>query len=309
MLRDTQHANNTTSPTTLLRRDAEDSAAMFPALMVEAEKIAASLMTGIHGRRQSGQGETFWQHRPYDFGDSLAMIDWRQSARSADRLYVRQNEWEAAASVWVWRDPTNSMVYASAPSLVEKRYRANVLAIAASILLAHGGERLGVLTGDRHNGSTRLFHGRGAPTRVLEHLDHRTIETEEAMPFSDKIRAGNKVVLYSDFLIDPDHVGEGLHRLTSIGATGVVCQVLDPAEKTFPFRGRKEFLDTESEDRLLFGNAGALKKAYDRQFQVHQSHLKTVSSQTGWPLITHYTDEHPRHALLPLIDALAPARR
>ncbi|HOP21282.1 MAG TPA: DUF58 domain-containing protein, partial [Amphiplicatus sp.] len=86
------------------RHEAEEAAALFPALMVEADRVAHTVAAGLHGRRRAGPGETFWQHRAYGFGDPVSAIDWRQSARAADRLYVRQNEWEAAAAVWIWRD-------------------------------------------------------------------------------------------------------------------------------------------------------------------------------------------------------------
>ncbi|MEM8985995.1 MAG: DUF58 domain-containing protein, partial [Pseudomonadota bacterium] len=91
-----------------LRQQAEKLAAPLPPLLAEAERIAASVLQGVHGRRRAGTGETFWQYRPYAQGDSVASIDWRQSARS-DRLYVRQNEWEASNAVWLWPDGSASM--------------------------------------------------------------------------------------------------------------------------------------------------------------------------------------------------------
>ena len=50
-----------------------------------------------HGRRRVGTGETFWQYRRYEIGDSATMIDWRQSGKTQP-VFVRENEWEAAQS-------------------------------------------------------------------------------------------------------------------------------------------------------------------------------------------------------------------
>ena len=83
-----------------LREAAERASAAFPALLVEAERIAQTVAFGVHGRRRSGTGETFWQYKHYRFGDSTSAIDWRRSARSDD-VYVRENEWEAANTVWL----------------------------------------------------------------------------------------------------------------------------------------------------------------------------------------------------------------
>ena len=49
-----------------------------------------------------GMGENFWQFRPYQTGDTVEGIDWRQSAKG-DRLYIRETEWSAAQTVWLWR--------------------------------------------------------------------------------------------------------------------------------------------------------------------------------------------------------------
>ena len=82
---------------------AEQLATSIPPLFVAADRVASTVSQGVHGRRRVGQGETFWQFRRYEFGDSVQLIDWRQSAKS-DPVYVRETEWEAAQSVWLWRD-------------------------------------------------------------------------------------------------------------------------------------------------------------------------------------------------------------
>src|SRR5215211_8788207 len=86
------------SPSTLHR--SLELAGTLPALMVAADRVAATVIQGVHGRRRVGQGDAFWQYRPYRDGDSASQIDWRQSARSR-HLFVRETEWEAAASVWL----------------------------------------------------------------------------------------------------------------------------------------------------------------------------------------------------------------
>ncbi|SVD23344.1 uncharacterized protein METZ01_LOCUS376198, partial [marine metagenome] len=86
-----------------LQRRAEAIAVPLPPLLIAAQRIAASVLQGVHGRRQPGSGETFWQFRGYQSTDSVSLIDWRQSAKS-QRVYVREQEWEASQSVWLWCD-------------------------------------------------------------------------------------------------------------------------------------------------------------------------------------------------------------
>src|SRR5689334_22734838 len=132
-----------------LRHRAEETAAALPPLLVAAERIAATVAQGVHGRRRVGQGESFWQFRQYEPGDAAGRIDWRESAKS-QRLYVRETEWEAAQSVWLWRDASPSMAYTSAGYVPgaewpTKRDRAELLLLALASLLVRGGERLTLL--------------------------------------------------------------------------------------------------------------------------------------------------------------------
>ena len=64
------------SPNTLHR--SLELAGTLPALMVAADRVAATIIQGVHGRRRVGQGDSFWQFRPFLPGDEPRRIDWRQ---------------------------------------------------------------------------------------------------------------------------------------------------------------------------------------------------------------------------------------
>ncbi len=285
-----------------IRRDAEAAAATFPALLVEAEHIAQTVAAGLHGRRRAGPGETFWQHRAYSFGDPVSTIDWRQSARVAGRLYVRENEWEAAAAVYLWRDASRSLEFSSLRDLPSKRRRADVLAVALSILLAQAGERIGLLGQER-----RPFHGRSAPARLLEAL--LAPAEDHSSPPPAHLPVGARVVMFSDFYADIEALEASIRSLANAGATGALVQICDPAEEEFPFRGRVEFRDLESKDRLTFGDTGALASTYKTQFAAHRRALEGLAQGAGWTFIAHRTDRPAHHALLALFTALGDLRK
>jgi uncharacterized protein (DUF58 family) len=286
-----------------LRAEAEQAAAQFPALMIEAERVAHTVAAGLHGRRRAGPGETFWQHRAYGFGDPVNAIDWRQSARSAARLYVRQNEWEAAAAVWLWRDPSASLDYASSRAQPTKRRRADVVTLALAILLAEAGERVGLL-----GIHARAFHGRAAPSRILEALAAPTEKSATSAPPDAGVPSGARVVLISDFFEAPGVLDRAVTRFAAAGATGALVQVVDPAEEDFPFSGRTEFCDPESRDRLLFGDAASLRAAYRARFAAHREAVAAIASRFGWTLIAHRADLPAQSAVLALYVALSDQR-
>ena len=118
-----------------LRLAAEALSQRLPSLLVEADRVAATVVPGVHGRRRTGMGETFWQFRQYQAGDAATSIDWRQSARSR-HLFVREQEWEAAESVWLWCDLSDSMAFRSGPRLPLKWERAVLLTLALAAVAA-----------------------------------------------------------------------------------------------------------------------------------------------------------------------------
>ncbi|MGJ3264515.1 MAG: DUF2336 domain-containing protein, partial [Salinarimonas sp.] len=130
------------------RGRAEALSATLPPLLVEADRVAATVAQGVHGRRRVGTGESFWQFRGYQPGDPVGRIDWRQSAKTQS-VYIRELEWEAAQSVWLWADRSPSMNWRSAADLPTKADRAAILLLALSVLLSRAGERVAVLCLER----------------------------------------------------------------------------------------------------------------------------------------------------------------
>src|SRR5262245_31767707 len=118
-------------------------AAVMPRLILESRKIAATVIHGLHGRRRAGSGENFWQFRRYVSGEEARRIDWRRSARD-DNLYVREQEWEAAHTMWVWPDRSPSMAFSSPLAQEPKLDRALVVGMAIAEVLVEAGERVGV---------------------------------------------------------------------------------------------------------------------------------------------------------------------
>jgi len=71
-------------------------------------------------------------------------LDWRRSARG-QQLYVRENEWEAANTVYFWRDGGPGMNWQSSSKVPTKIDRASILSMSLAILLMQAGERCAVM--------------------------------------------------------------------------------------------------------------------------------------------------------------------
>ncbi len=286
-----------------MRRHAEALAARLPPLLVAAERVAATVAQGVHGRRRVGQGETFWQFRHYEPGDARPSIDWRRSARS-DQLFVRETEWEAAQSVWLWRDASASMHYRSDPNLPTKAERADLLVLAAMALLVRGGERIALLGSGGRPATGRAALNRLAETIVREAHSGAADGDAAGLPPHATLPRHASVVLIGDFLSPRPAVEAALRALAEHGVNGHILQVLDPAEVTMPFMGRSRFRGLELEGELLVGRAESLRDRYLRRLADHQGLLAQLARAFGWTFATHGTDRPAAPALLSLYSAM-----
>jgi len=290
---------------------AEQLAATLPPLLVAAERVASTVVQGVHGRRRVGSGETFWQYRRYQGGDSATAIDWRQSAKS-QKIFVRENEWEAAQSVWLWRDGSASMDYSSGAGAERKQDRADLLLLALASLLLRGGEHVGLY--GRDNNATG---GRATLTRLAARLQNGpdgAAQNTPASPASPASQPGlpepgrlprfAQLVLFGDFLAPLAQIEVMVKGFADQGARGHLLQILDPAEEDLPFQGRTEFEGLEGEGTILIGRVESLRDDYLRRMADRRLGLIDICRRVGWGFTQHRTDRQPQTALLGLYNAM-----
>jgi uncharacterized protein (DUF58 family) len=276
--------------------EAHSLADRMPALLIEAQRVAHTVTFGTHGRRRAGPGETFWQFRHYDENDSLSGIDWRRSA-SSDHLFVREREWEAAHTVWLWVDLSGSMQFRSGLSQTYKDSRAAVLALALCELLVRGGERVGLLG---HPPMT----GRHATRRLAEMLV-RDANLARSLPPPTPLSRFSECLLFSDFLEPMAQTAAAIETIASQGVRGHLVQIFDPAEETLPYEGRTEFAASEGGDRVVAGRAETLRERYAGKLKDLRADLGGLAGRLGWSFFLHHTDRPAGEALLAIHNRLA----
>ncbi len=264
-------------------------ASLVPDLLVEARRVVNTVIGGWHGRRKRGIGENFWQFRPYVEGDALSRNDWRRSARD-DHTYVRDLEWEAAHTVWLWADPSPSMLYKSQGATVSKESRALVIVLALAELLSRSGERIA------WPGLTDPITARNGAERLAAHLSHAT--TLSAKPDLSNIRRFSDIVIASDFLDPVEETMEWLDVLSRHGVRAHLIEVVDPAEESFPYAGRTEFSDPETGSKLTAGRAELLGQDYRNLYTARRHELAAWAKRLGWSYTVNHTDRLASDALV-----------
>ncbi len=255
----------------------------LPGVLLDAKRLAASA-PGVHGRRRSGQGEAFWQYRDHRPEDGARLVDWRRSARG-DRYYVREREREAAQTAWFWLDPEAGFNWTSDSARPTKLYRARTLALALAILLSRGGERVGALGQPPRSGA-----------RAAERLAHdflAPVGGAETPPRSC-------LIVFSDFYAPIETWRQRLSKAASVGSTGALVMISDPAEEDFPFEGRTLFQEPGGRRETLLGRAETVREAYAERLAAHRRALHEMGARLGFPSILHRTD----HAAAPTLAML-----
>ena len=274
-----------------LTQSGEVQAAALPPLLVQADKIAASVILGAHGRRAAGPGESFWQYRPYSFGDSTQRVDWHRSAKGGG-VFIRENEWESANTLWVWANTGPRMRFKSHLAQTSKADRARLLAVAAACLAVRGHERVGALGAPR-----RAAHGRASLVKVAEWLAGTH---EEQVPQAQQLQRRAAVLLVSDFLEPLEELRPHLARLAEAGLKGHLVQIADPAEETLPYDGRVEFLGVDRKINYLSQRTENLRAAYVSAYTAHRDGLRDLSRSLGFSFTVHRTSEQPTPCLMAL---------
>src|ERR1019366_8117830 len=257
----------------------------MPRLILEARRVAATVIHGLPGRRRAGPGENFWQYRRFVSGEPASRVDWRRSARD-EHLYVREQEWEAAHTVWIWPDRSPSMVFSSPLARESKLDRTLVVAFALAEVLVQAGERVGMPGVMRPTGS------RNALDKMANSILHDVTE-RASLPPSFAPSALAEIVVLSDFWSPIAEVRRTLSQLSATGAQGHIVQIVDPAEETFPYSGRVEFVEPEGGGEITVGRAEAWKSEYEARIARHRAEIRAETDRLGWSFAIHRTPRTP----------------
>jgi uncharacterized protein (DUF58 family) len=275
---------------------ARSLAARLPQLVDESRRMATALRSGLHGNRKVGPGSDFWQFRPYIAGDPTGQIDWRRSARS-DKTYIRQTEWQASHTYWIWPLFGMSSFWASDSKGPPKADRMMVIALALADLLLRNGETVGAFDPP---------HSRITVHDQLAKLGHAMLAAPSDMDAGgNNIHPGRRhtVLIVGDFLeFAPLERAPApiLRRLVHNQNDGALIQVLDPAECTPDFTGRIDFTNTN--DTVIFRSEKFedLRAEFIHRSRKWRGRIRDAAMASQWLYDQHITDQSPSQTLLAL---------
>ena len=278
----------------LLRAEAETLASELPTLdSLRAQRTTAQ--AGAAPRQRPGHGEDFWQYRGQTPEDSANAIDWRRSATGYD-LYIREHELQSARLMEVWIDPGIGFDWAGSDMRLSKADEARIMACALASRFCESGDMTAVLGGRK---------GPSTSSHVTENLleDFDLAQSGPSFPLPRRDTAS--VVLASDFYGPLDQVSHWVRQTSAQGIGGILLQICDPVEISFPFSGRMKFRQPGSLTERIFGRTEGLKDDYLKRFKARQTALKTLAGSVGWQYETYETGTPRRQIAYRLLQHIA----
>jgi uncharacterized protein (DUF58 family) len=216
-----------------------------------ARTVVEGFISGLHISPFLGFSIDFAEHRAYMPGDDIRRIDWRVYART-DRFYVKQFEADTNTDFLVLFDVSESMDFAT--DGLSKFDYGRILAASLTYFSRQQRDRVGLATFDDD---------------IVEYVPPSAKHLEVILHRLDQARPGGKgsfpkpmervaellhrrglVVVVSDFYDEPELIANALADLKFRGNDVVAFHLLDPAERTLPFKKSLYFQDMESGEEI-----------------------------------------------------------
>lgn len=245
--------------------------AKLQGLEVKARLIVEGYVSGLHKSPYQGFSIEFAEHREYVPGDDLRCVDWKVFGKS-DRFYLKQYEEETNFACHLLVDTSESMLYRSEAAAVSKLEYAQYVAAALAYLVLHQQDAVGVATYDaklRHvvRASSHPSHLK----QVCHVLEQSPAAGETAMgpifhELAERFKKRGLVIVLSDLFDDIPSLLLGLKHLRHRRHEVLVLQVIDPAERDFPFQDPTLFKGLEGLPEQLT-EPRSLRAAYRKEFE------------------------------------------
>jgi uncharacterized protein (DUF58 family) len=219
-----------------------------------ARRIVDGFLAGKNRSSRHGFSVEFVEHREYSPGDDLRHLDWKVLGRM-DRYYIKRYEEETNITAVLVVDASASMLYRS--ETITKFETAAAAASALGYLLNRQRDAVGLALFDD---DLRTYV---PPSVKLASLAGAAAELHGTVPkgktsLEDVIRRvvvelprRCLLILLSDFFTSIDEIDAALKFIYYRGHEAIVLQVLDPAERQFPFQSNMQFRGLEDKRQLI----------------------------------------------------------
>lgn len=261
-------------------------------LDIRARLIVEGILSGIHYSSKKGLSCEFTEHKVYNFGEPIKLIDWKVYGRT-ERFYLKKFEEESNMKVFILLDVSNSMNYGE-PKKIDY---AKTIAATLSLLFSRQNDSVGLITFNEEVVDflppilkRNYFHN---ILSILEktQASKKTNISDVLYDVSRRIKKRAYIIIISDFLSDYENFIKPLKGL-SFSKNEIICiQILSPDEIELKTEKATYMVDLETNKKILV-DPNSIKKEYKRLFKNYLERLKLLFSECNvkYGLVTTDTE-------------------
>ncbi len=256
-------------------------------LELVARWVVEGFISGLHRSPHLGFSTDFAEHRPYVPGDDIRHVDWRVFART-ERTWLKTYEADTNTNFTVLLDVSASMGYGHGD--ITKLAYAKLLAATLTWFSRRQRDRVGLITFADDVRDIVPPAAKHLPN-VLYALERATASGSGglARPLAKIAQSQPRrgiFLLLSDLYEPAADVLRALGPLTGAGHDVIVIQLLDAAERTFPFADATTFRDLESGVRIPV-SPGKMRERYLAAMDAHVTSMraKLGSARVDYSLV------------------------
>jgi len=231
-----------------------DTLSRISNMQLLAKTVVEGFILGLHRSPYRGFSVEFAEYRQYVPGDEIRHLDWKVYGKT-DRYYIKQFEEETNLSCHIVLDKSASMSYGSG-TLTKLEYGSYLAASLAYFMMMQR-DATGLVLFDTEIRTLLPARSRTPHLHLilseLENLEPggSTATGKPLHDLAEGIKKRGLIVLISDLYDEPDDVLSGLQHFKFLGNDVIVFHLMDRAEMEFPFDRVTEFIDPETQERIL----------------------------------------------------------
>jgi uncharacterized protein (DUF58 family) len=250
-------------------------------LKFTANAIVEGFITGLHQSPYHGFSVEFSDHKSYNYGDPVDLIDWKLFSKT-DRYYIKRYEEETNVRTYFLLDISKSMDFKSHG--VKKIDYAKLLTACLINLSLRQRDATGLsLFNNTVQSSLPAKSKSNWLNQCLFSLEKITCSGQTnisgaVLSICERISKKSIIVIITDCIDDTTELHKALNFLKFNKHHCILFHIIDPKESTFDYSDDSEFYDIETNEMIRL-SPWIIKREYLKKFAMFRMKHKDILSK------------------------------
>uniref|UniRef100_A0A7C4YGC4 DUF58 domain-containing protein n=1 Tax=candidate division WOR-3 bacterium TaxID=2052148 RepID=A0A7C4YGC4_UNCW3 len=244
-------------------------------LDIRARLIVEGIFSGIHTSSKKGLSCEFTEHKIYNSGEPVNLIDWKVYGRT-ERLFLKKFEEESNMKVFILLDVSNSMDFGEP---VKKIDYAKTIVATLSLIFSKQNDSVGLVTFNEDivdfipPVQKRNYFNNIYSILQKRRTSKKTDISKVLYHLSKRIKKRNYIIIISDFLSDIESLLKPLKGLSTMKNEIRCIHILTREEIELNSDNAKYMFDLETGKKILV-DPNSIRREYRKLFNNFLENLR-----------------------------------